>query len=62
MLRQSILFMAGKSGRVVMVVVVVVVVYNLVAMLLLISMLSPLLHLPDLGLGAVLEVIDICTK
>jgi len=54
--------MAGKSGRVVMVVVVVVVVYNLVAMLLLISMFSPLLHLPDLGLGAVLEVIDICTK
>ena len=45
----------------VVVVVVVVVVYNLVAMLL-ISIFSPLLHLPDLGLGAVVEVIDICTK
>ena len=44
------------------VVVVVVVVYNLVAMLLLISMFSPLLHLPDLGLGAVVEMMDICTK
>jgi hypothetical protein len=30
-------------------------------MLLLISMFSPLLHLPDLGLGAVVEVMDICT-
>jgi len=46
----------------VVVVVVVVVVYNLVAMLLLISMFSPLLHLPDLGLGAVVEVMDIYTK
>ena len=47
---------------VVVVVVVVVVVYNLVAMLLLISMFSPLLHLPDLGLRAVVGMMDICTK
>jgi len=41
---------------------VVVMVYNLVAMLLLISSFSPLLHLPDLGLGAMVEVMVTCTK
>ena len=50
------------QGGVVVVVVVVVVVLNLVALLLSISMFSPLLHLPDLGLGAVVEMMDICTK
>jgi len=43
-----------------MVVVVVVVVHNLAMWLL--SMLSPLLPLQDLELGAVVEMMDICTK
>ena len=45
---------------VVVVVVVVVVVYNLVAMLLLITMFYPLLlHLPDLGRNAFVEMMKI---
>ena len=46
---------------VVMVVVVVVVVHNQV-MWLLVMMLSPLLHLPDLELRAVVVMMDMCTK